>query len=165
MAKDAGVRAAASAPHRFNRVQQPVSPYLCIPRHIPDSYEYFPSARFTPDIISGDANFVLDDPTGFYFAVLSSAMFMTWQKTVGGRIKNDPRFASTVTWNTFPLVGDHQPPSVDQRRGGDPKGQRGNTVAISRPDVRASPVVTGAAISPYCGGRGHGQSPGSQQAL
>ncbi|XVX22196.1 type IIL restriction-modification enzyme MmeI [Actinomycetota bacterium] len=28
---------------------------------------------------------------------------MVWQKMVGGRIKNDPRFASTVTWNTFPL--------------------------------------------------------------
>jgi hypothetical protein len=28
---------------------------------------------------------------------------MIWQKSVGGRIKNDPRFASTVTWNTFPL--------------------------------------------------------------
>ena len=34
---------------------------------------------------------------------------MTWQKSVGGRIKNDPRFGSTVTWNTFPL-----PPAYDR---------------------------------------------------
>jgi hypothetical protein len=102
-AKDAGVRAASATPHRFNRVQQPESDYLCIPRHVPESYEYFPAAHFGPEVISGDANFVLTDPDGFFFAVLSSRMFMAWQKTVGGRIKNDPRFASTVTWNTFPL--------------------------------------------------------------
>ena len=30
-------------------------------------------------------------------------MFITWQKTVGGRIKNDPAFSNTLTWNSFPL--------------------------------------------------------------
>jgi hypothetical protein len=102
-AKDAGVRAAARTPSRFSRVQQPDGPYLCIPRHVPESYVHFPAAHFESDVISGDANFVLDDPAGLYFAVVSSGMFMVWQKMVGGRIKNDPRFASTVTWNTFPL--------------------------------------------------------------
>jgi len=29
-------------------------------------------------------------------------MFITWQKTVGGRLKSDIRFASTLTWYTFP---------------------------------------------------------------
>jgi MmeI, C-terminal domain/MmeI, target recognition domain len=30
-------------------------------------------------------------------------MFMTWQKTVGGRIKSDPSVSSTLVWNTLPL--------------------------------------------------------------
>lgn len=30
-------------------------------------------------------------------------MFITWQKTVGGRIKSDPAFSNTLTWNSFPL--------------------------------------------------------------
>jgi hypothetical protein len=107
-ARDPGVRAAAAVPHRFNRVQQPDEPYLCIPCHVPDSYIHYPTARFNPNVISGNANFVISDPDGFYFAVISSLMFMTWQKTVGGRIKNDPRFACTVTWNTLPL------PSLDK---------------------------------------------------
>ncbi len=38
---------------------------------------------------------MLNDPDGF-FAVVSSHMFMTWQKMVGGRIKNDPRFANEI---------------------------------------------------------------------
>lgn len=103
VAKDVGVRAAAATPWRFNRVQQPTSTYLCIPRHVSENYQYYPAARFDPDVISGDHNFVVDDPDGFFFALISSSMFLTWQKTVGGRIKSDPRFASTYTWNTLPL--------------------------------------------------------------
>lgn len=30
-------------------------------------------------------------------------MFITWQKTIGGRLKSDLRFASTLTWYTFPV--------------------------------------------------------------
>ena len=30
-------------------------------------------------------------------------MFITWMKTVGGRLKSDISFSSTVTWNNFPL--------------------------------------------------------------
>jgi len=30
-------------------------------------------------------------------------MFMAWQKGIGGRIRADPRFSNTLTWNTFPL--------------------------------------------------------------
>lgn len=28
---------------------------------------------------------------------------MTWQRTVGGRLKSDLNFAATLTWNTFPV--------------------------------------------------------------
>lgn len=30
-------------------------------------------------------------------------MFITWQKTVGGRLKSDLNFSATLTWNTFPV--------------------------------------------------------------
>ena len=30
-------------------------------------------------------------------------MFITWQKTVGGRIKSDPSFSIVLVWNTFPV--------------------------------------------------------------
>ena len=30
-------------------------------------------------------------------------MFITWMKAVGGRMKSDPSFSSTITWNNFPL--------------------------------------------------------------
>ena len=59
--------------------------------------------RVGPEVIIGDANFAMPDDTGLQFGLISSSMFITWQKAVGGRIKSDPRFASTLTWNTFPV--------------------------------------------------------------
>jgi len=43
------------------------------------------------------------DPDGFLFSLISSSMFLTWQKTVGGRLKSDPSFSITLVWNNFPL--------------------------------------------------------------
>ncbi len=60
-------------------------------------------AYLEPESISGDANFTIADPEGLAFAALSSSAFLAWQKAVGGRIKSDLRFSSTLTWNTFPL--------------------------------------------------------------
>lgn len=57
----------------------------------------------SPDVIASNANFVLPDPEGLHFGLISSSMFITWQKTIGGRLKSDLRFASTLTWYTFPV--------------------------------------------------------------
>lgn len=102
-AKDPGVKRDEAAPYRFHRVQQPVKPYLCIPRHFSEDRLYATVAYVQPDVIAGDANFTVDDPDGYLFAVISSTMFITWQKTVGGRLESRPRFASTLAWNNYPL--------------------------------------------------------------
>ncbi|MDN5661036.1 MAG: hypothetical protein L0G72_09745 [Brevibacterium aurantiacum] len=34
---------------------------------------------------------------------MSSSMFITWQKAIGGRLESRLRFASTLTWYTLPL--------------------------------------------------------------
>src|SRR5699024_6161270 len=35
--------------------------------------------------------------------LLSSAALMAWQKAIGGRLKNDLRFAVRTVWNNFPI--------------------------------------------------------------
>jgi len=91
-------------PHLFRpNTARPLVPYLAIPRHVSESRLYFPAVRFGPDVICGDANFTTEDPDGVAFAVISSSMFITWQRAVGGHIKSDLRFNKVVTWNTFPL--------------------------------------------------------------
>ncbi|MER6449386.1 class I SAM-dependent DNA methyltransferase [Streptomyces venezuelae] len=101
--KAASTRAAASTPHLFRQISQPSTAYLCIPRHVSETRPYFLAARYEPEVITSDANFLAPDENGFVFAVISSSMFMTWQRTVGGRIKSDLRFNKLLTWNTFPL--------------------------------------------------------------
>ena len=96
-------KALADTPQLFGEIRQPSTSYLGIPRHVGVERRYFLSNRFPPDVICGDANFLAADPDGFLFGLISSSMFVTWMKSVGGRLKSDIRFSGTYTYNTFPL--------------------------------------------------------------
>ena len=93
----------AASPHLFTERRAPRTDYLCIPRHVSETRAFFTAARFGPEVISGDANFVVVDPDGVAFAVISSSAFIAWQRMVGGQIKSDLRFSNTLVWNTLPL--------------------------------------------------------------
>ena len=91
--------------HLFRQLAKQDTSFVCIPIHISEARRYFPVASFDADVIASNANFIMKDPDGFQFAIMSSSMFITWQKAIGGRIKSDLRFASTLTWYTVPLPG------------------------------------------------------------
>ncbi|WP_326998610.1 type IIL restriction-modification enzyme MmeI [Corynebacterium glutamicum] len=74
-----------------------------MPRVVSEARKYFTAALLAPDVIASDSTFTLPDPDGLQFGLISSSMFITWQKTVGGRLKSDLRFGSTLTWYTFPI--------------------------------------------------------------
>lgn len=99
----ASTRAYADQAHLFRQIAQPLVPYLCIPQHVSESRPYFLSARYPETVISSNANFLSQDEDGMVFAVISSTMFMTWQRTVGGRLESRLRFNKLLSWNTFPL--------------------------------------------------------------
>jgi hypothetical protein len=101
--KAASTKQAASTPHLFVQRAQPTVDYLCIPAVVSETRRFYPAARMTADVISSNKNFTAPDPDGFLFAIISSSMFITWQKTVGGRMKSDLNFANTITWNNFPF--------------------------------------------------------------
>jgi hypothetical protein len=96
-------RLRAQTPHLFDQVRQPADSYLAIPRHVSENRRYFTATRFAARMICGDANFTAIDPDGYLFAIISSTMFITWQRMIGGRIKSDLRFSNTVVWNNFPM--------------------------------------------------------------
>jgi hypothetical protein len=93
----------ASNAHLFRQIAQPSVPYLCIPAHVSENRPYFLAAHFPPEVITSNANFLSEDADGLVFAVISSAMFMVWQRTVGGRLESRLRFNKLLSWNTFPL--------------------------------------------------------------
>ncbi|MGI9587537.1 hypothetical protein BFG51_04285 [Dietzia alimentaria] len=76
---------------------------LCLPKVCSETRRYYLAKSITPDTIASDLTFTVEDLDGLQFALVSSSMFIAWQKTVGGRLKSDIRFASTLTWNTFPV--------------------------------------------------------------
>lgn len=95
--------------HLFRQLAKQDTSFVCVPRHVSETRKYFTVARFDADVIAGDANFTIKDPDGFQFAAMSSGMFIAWQKAIGGRLESRLRFASTLTWYTFPF------PAVDEK--------------------------------------------------
>lgn len=88
---------------------RPVVDYLLIPSVVSETRPYFTAQQVTGEVIASNLAFTVEDSTGLSFALISSSMFMTWQRTVGGRLESRLRFANTLTWNTFPV------PELDEK--------------------------------------------------
>ena len=101
--KAESTRMMAATPHLFAQRSQPASAYLGIPSVFSERRKWATAARLSAEVIAGNKVYKVDDPDGLAFAVMSSSMFITWQKTVGGRWKSDPNFSNTLVWNTLPL--------------------------------------------------------------
>lgn len=93
----------AATPHLFDENHQPIDTYVGIPVVVSEHRPFFTVARLSPDVVAGNKLFTAIDPDGFLFAVISSSMFITWQRAVGGRLKSDLSFSNTVVWNNLPL--------------------------------------------------------------
>ena len=106
--KKAATKALASTPHLFAERRPQSAPFLCMPSVVSETREFFTAGRMAADVIASNLAFQCPDPDGYAFAIASSSMFITWQKTVGGRLKSDIRFSNTLVWNTLPL------PEVDE---------------------------------------------------
>lgn len=88
------------------------TPIVCIPEVSSENRDYLPVGHLDSGAIISNKVYGASDPSGLIFAIASSSMFITWMKTVGGRMKSDLSFSSTITWNNFPLP----PISADRRR-------------------------------------------------
>ena len=101
--KASSTQAMAMTPHLFGQRSQPNVPYVCIPAHFSETRVYATVARFDPEVIAGNANFKAEDPDGYLFGIISSSMFMAWQRAVGGTLESRLRFSNTIVWNNLPL--------------------------------------------------------------
>lgn len=97
-------RQMAQTPHLFG--QRPAlytQPYLIIPRVCSELRPFYAVRRVGSEVIASDATFTAADPDGILLGVISSSMFMAWQRTVGGRLESRLRFSNTIVWNNLPL--------------------------------------------------------------
>lgn len=96
-------RQMAQTPHLFGQRSQSKTPYLGIPKVFSEGRRWATVTLLPAEVIAGDKIYKCDDPDGFAFAIASSSMFITWQKSIGGRLKSDPSFSNTLVWNSLPL--------------------------------------------------------------
>ncbi len=104
----------ADQPYRF--VQRPgaaTSHTIMVPGATSEDRYWLPvDVKDETNIVSNLA-FGIFDGAIWQAAVLSSRLHRLWLETVGGRLKEDPRYSNTLVWNTFPL------PSLSDRRKAD----------------------------------------------
>ena len=93
----------AATPHLFWFINQPETDYLCVPQVFSEHRPWVTAARLGPEVIANNRVYTCSDPDGFAFAVISSAMFLAWQQTVGGRLESRYNFSGTIVWNNLPL--------------------------------------------------------------
>ena len=82
---------------------RPLEPYVGIPAVVSELRPFYTVARLSPEVIAGNKLFTAIDPEGFLFALISSSMFITWQRAIGGRLESRFNFSNTVVWNNLPL--------------------------------------------------------------
>lgn len=107
--KKKATQESAATPYLFQENHQPDVPYVAIPRVVSETRLFYTAAHLSADVIAGDKVYTAVDPDGVLFGLISSSMFITWQRAVGGRMKSDLNFANTLTWNTFPV------PELDEK--------------------------------------------------
>src|SRR5699024_12075054 len=97
--KAATTRDWARFPHLF-RQRGLVSdvPFVAIPEVSSEARRYLPVKHLNPEVIISNKVYGAVDPEGVIFAIASSSMFITWMKTVGGRLESRLSFSSTITW-------------------------------------------------------------------
>ncbi|MFD6858163.1 class I SAM-dependent DNA methyltransferase [Rhodococcus sp. NPDC060090] len=101
--KKVATRRKASTPHLFDERRHNNIRSLGIPEVSSERRRYLPTRLLSEDEVASNKVYRVTDPDGFTLGILSSSMFMTWMKTVGGRLKSDLSFSNTFTYNNFPL--------------------------------------------------------------
>ena len=95
-------RELARTPTQYHVNVIPTEAYLAIPETSSGRRDYVPIAWLEPPVVPSNAIKVLRRATLGDFALLTSAMHMSWLRYIGGRLKSDFRYSVGLVYNTFP---------------------------------------------------------------
>ncbi|MDE0261252.1 MAG: hypothetical protein OXJ37_02450 [Bryobacterales bacterium] len=93
----------AQTPTLYHVNVLPKCPFLVVPEVSSERREYVPIGWLEPPTIPSNLVRVLENASLAEFALLTSAMHMTWLRHVGGRLKSDYRYSIGLVYNTFPV--------------------------------------------------------------
>ena len=92
----------ANYPTRFMEIRQPSNKYILIPSHSSENRKYIPMGFMSPEVISSNANLIVQNANLYHFGILESNVHMAWMRVVCGRIKSDYRYSNDIVYNNFP---------------------------------------------------------------
>lgn len=136
----------ASYPYRFFRIPQPQSKYIAIPRHVSEHRRWFTVDYLPVSVIASDALFTAPDPDGVLFGILSSSMFITWLRNIGGNLESRLRFSQLV-YNSFVFPDASAQQLAKIRKAGEEllkarAGMAGMSLSqMYRPDFRPAAII------------------------
>ena len=93
----------AETPTLYHVNVLPELPFLVIPEVNSEHRDYVPIGWLEPPVIPSNLVRVLKNATLTDFALLTSAIHMTWLRYVGGRLGNGYRYSIGLVYNTFPV--------------------------------------------------------------
>lgn len=94
--------ALAETPTDFHVTVIPKEPFLCIPEVSSENRAYIPIGWLKPPVIPSNLVRILPIATLWHFAILTSAMHMSWLRHIGGRLESRYRYSIGLVYNTFP---------------------------------------------------------------
>jgi len=107
----AQTRAIASVAHRFGEPRYVATNSILVPIHGSDRRQYIPFGFLDKSFVASNATQVIYTGELYVFGLISSLIHNVWIKASCGKIKEDPRYSSTLGYNNFPV-----PPLTDQNK-------------------------------------------------
>jgi len=107
---------AAQTSFKFGEPRFVSGSLIVLPKVSSERRVYLPIGYFHSDVVVMDKAFPLYNAEPFLFGLLSSRMHMEWVKTIGGRLKSDFSYSSSLCYNTFsfPKVSNQRKQEVTQ---------------------------------------------------
>ena len=99
-------KALANTPMLFGEIRQPDDEYLIIPKVSSESRHYIPIGYCPKHYIANGSSLVIAKASKYDFGVVTSQMHMAWMRCVGGRMKSDYQYSSSLVYNNFPWPKD-----------------------------------------------------------
>lgn len=99
----AATRAIANSAHRFGEPRYAATNSILVPIHGSDRRQYIPFGFLDKSFVASNATQVIYTGEIYVFGLISSLMHNVWIKASCGKIKEDPRYSSTLGYNNFPV--------------------------------------------------------------
>lgn len=100
--KAEATRKKALTPTLFAQNAQPKTNYLAIPEVSSEKRIYIPVAFLPSTVIASNTIQLIPNASQWHFGVLTSAMHMTWVKSVCGRLESRYRYSNSIVYNNYP---------------------------------------------------------------